>query len=184
MAKNEKGKFNDLGDLEDIPQDKEIKNGFWKLKTKVGRKRLFNSPQTLWKACCEYFEAVEQNPLYAGELVKYQGTSRLEAVPHMRAMSIGALCVFLGISLRTWYEYADREEFSHITTQVTQIIYNQKFEGASAELLNANIIARDLGLIEKSDVTSKGKSIGNVNQTVIVLPAKESLDDDGQCPAK
>ena len=33
-----------------------------------------------------------------------------------------------------------------------QIIKTQKFEGAAAELLNANIIARDLGLADKKEL--------------------------------
>ena len=35
------------------------------------------------------------------------------------------------------------------------VIRSQKFAGAAADLLNANIIARDLGLAEKKQVESK-----------------------------
>ncbi|GAG38531.1 unnamed protein product, partial [marine sediment metagenome] len=41
----------------------------------------------------------------------------------------------------------------------------QKFEGASAGLLNANIIARDLGLRDGKDLTTGGEQI---NTTIIV----------------
>lgn len=44
------------------------------------------------------------------------------------------------------------EGFSDITTRAEEIIYDQKFSGAAADLLNANIIARDLGLKEQSQV--------------------------------
>ena len=37
-----------------------------------------------------------------------------------------------------------------------EIIRTQKFEGASADLLNPNIIARDLGLADKSELTGAG----------------------------
>ena len=50
------------------------------------------------------------------------------------------------------------EGFSDITTRAEEIIYDQKFSGAAADLLHANIIARDLGLKEQSqieDVTRK-----------------------------
>lgn len=36
-----------------------------------------------------------------------------------------------------------------------EIIRTQKFEGASADLLNPNIIARDLGLAEKQEHSGK-----------------------------
>ena len=37
-----------------------------------------------------------------------------------------------------------------------QIIRTQKFEGAAAELLNPNIIARDLGLADRSEHSGPG----------------------------
>jgi hypothetical protein len=40
-----------------------------------------------------------------------------------------------------------------VTTRVDEIIRTQKFQGAAADLLNPNIIARDLGLSEKSEIT-------------------------------
>jgi len=39
------------------------------------------------------------------------------------------------------------------------VIYRQKFEGASADMLNPNIIARDLGLADKKDLSSTDKSM-------------------------
>ena len=50
-----------------------------------------------------------------------------------------------------------------VIERIEQTVYSQKFEGAAAGLLNANIIARDLGLADrredKIDVTSGGESI-------------------------
>jgi hypothetical protein len=42
---------------------------------------------------------------------------------------------------------------------IEDIIYNQKFEGAAAGLLKENIIARELGLKDQSDITSGGEKI-------------------------
>ncbi|MDC9826565.1 terminase small subunit, partial [Devosia sp. ZB163] len=42
--------------------------------------------------------------------------------------------------------------------RVDEIIRAQKFEGAAAGLLNPNIIARDLGLADKQELTGKGGS--------------------------
>jgi hypothetical protein len=44
-----------------------------------------------------------------------------------------------------------REGFMEVITRIDKYIYNQKFEGAAAGFLNPNIIARDLGLAEKTD---------------------------------
>jgi hypothetical protein len=77
----------------------------------------------------------------------------MQPVPHMRAMTISGLCIFLGITTETWGQYRKLEDFSDITHEADEIIRTQKFEGASADLLNANIIARDLGLKDSKDVT-------------------------------
>ena len=76
---------------------------------------------------------------------------RLIEVPKMRAFTIQGLCNYIDISVKGFNLYEDREDFIPITTRVRQIIYNQKFEGAASGFLNANIIARDLGLVEKSE---------------------------------
>jgi hypothetical protein len=69
-------------------------------------------------------------------------------------MTLMGLCIFLGITLETWIQYRDKDGFSDVTKEIDYIIRTQKFEGASAGMLNPNIIARDLGLIDKSDQTS------------------------------
>lgn len=69
----------------------------------------------------------------------------------MRAMTISGLCLFLDITQETWWQYRQKEGFSEIVTRAEEVIRNQKFTGAAAELLNPNIIARDLGLRDKQD---------------------------------
>ncbi|WP_321338770.1 terminase small subunit [uncultured Cohaesibacter sp.] len=62
-------------------------------------------------------------------------------------MSKCGLYVFLGITRQTWDSYKDRgEDFLTIITRVEDIIWDQKFTGAAAGILNGNIIARELPL--------------------------------------
>lgn len=89
----------------------------------------------------------------------FQGVVTQEEVPKMRAMTIGGLCIYLGISDETWRDYRSKEDFSGIVSQVEKIIYEQKFTGAAADLLNSNIIARDLGLSDKKDHSSSDGSM-------------------------
>ena len=73
----------------------------------------------------------------------------------MRAMTVAALCMFIGVVHDTWIEWRkNRADFSEVIAWAESVIYRQKFEGASADLLNANIIARDLGLADKKELSS------------------------------
>lgn len=129
-------------------------NRFWELRSSHGRKPIFQTPDDLWSAACEYFEWNANNPLYEEKAFAYQGVVTLESVAKMRAMTIAGLILFLDISKQGWSEYCAKPDFSDVTERIKEIIYKQKFEGASADLLNANIIARDLGLADKKDLSS------------------------------
>lgn len=126
-------------------------NQFWKARSSHGRKPIFASPEELETACEEYFQWVHDNPLMEAQAFAYQGNVKVESLPKMRAMTIAALCLFLDISQQAWSEYRQREGFGEVVTRVEDTIRSQKFEGASAGLLNASIIARDLGLADKQE---------------------------------
>jgi hypothetical protein len=130
------------------------KNDFWKRRTKHGRDKLFASPELLLQAACEYFQYCEDNPLNE---VKVFGTGLRANVPKMRAMTLSGLCLYLGCNEAYFRQFKSNlpqgeQGFSTVIDQIETVIYNQKFQGASAGLLNANIISRDLGLAERSNV--------------------------------
>ena len=132
-------------------------NRFWEARSTHGRKPKFKSPDVLWEACVEYFSWVEENPLHTAELVKHQGEAKVATLPKMRAMTINGLCIFLDIARSTWDEYRKKsDDFSNIITRAENIIYEQKLSGAAADLLNPNIIARELGLSDKKEVSLDG----------------------------
>jgi hypothetical protein len=130
-------------------------NQFWKQRSRHGPKPVFASPDDLWEACCEYFEWVEANPLLEERIFNGKdGIAKTDA-RKMRAMTVAGLCIFLDISEDTWRAYEAREGFEEVTDQVRRIIRTQKFEGAAADLLNPNIIARELGLAERSEIKTE-----------------------------
>lgn len=137
-------------------------NRFWEARSSHGAKPKFENPEDLWSACVEYFNWVDENPLYKDQLVTFQGAATHEPVAQMRAMTIAGLCLFLDVEERTWRDWRkDRPDLIPIITRAEAVIYQQKFSGAAADLLNANIIARELGLADKSELTGKdGGPIG------------------------
>ncbi len=153
-------------------------NQFWKLRSKHGREKLFATPELLWEAACEYFEWCEENPLYETKAFPYMGDITLEKIPKMRAMTISQLCFYLGCDENYFRQFESNltekdKDFYTIIQDIKKTIYNQKFQGASADLLNANIIARDLGLKDNQDITTKGDKI---QSTTIVFKDFDNED--------
>ena len=124
-------------------------NQFWKMRETHGRNPIFETPEQLWVAACEYFQWVENNPLLEEKIFHAQGIITKGTVTKMRAMTIRAMCFFIGLSRQGWQEYSEKPDFSDIVKEIEDVIYSQKFEGAAADMLNSNIIARELGLSDK-----------------------------------
>ncbi|WP_223834359.1 DNA-packaging protein [Spirosoma profusum] len=131
-----------------------VGNQFWKLQYKHGRDKIFKNPQLLWEAACEYFQWCDENPL---ETLEFNGKDAVGCiVPKMRAYTWSGLECYVGIySLRDYKTNPDYEAFSQVITRISAIMYTQKFEGAAAGLLNANLISRDLGLADKKEISGE-----------------------------
>ncbi len=131
-------------------------NRFWEARVNPGAKPIHDGPASLWEACVQYFEWVAENPLYEDRLVTFQGSATHEPVAKMRAMTLAGLHLYLDIDDKTWRLWREgRPDLFRVISRAEAVIYQQKFEGAAADLLNANIISRDLGLADKSEITGK-----------------------------
>lgn len=131
-------------------------NRFWEVRSSAGPNPKFATPEELWAAACEYFQWVEENPMWEDKLVTFQGAATHEPVAKMRAMTLAGLSIFLDIDISTWGEWRkSRPDLSSVITRIERIVYSQKFSGAASDLLNANIIARDLGLADKNELSGK-----------------------------
>lgn len=140
-------------------------NQFWKLRSKHGRDKLFESPELLWEAACEYFEWCDKNPWIKVEQAKQKPevykdkkgnvkvTPQLFKLPTQRPYTLTGLALYLDVSKNYWEEFkkASHEGFLGVITRVEETIYTQKFEGAAVGAFNANIISRDLGLVDKKE---------------------------------
>lgn len=131
-----------------------LKNAFYKLvKMPTGRPNAY-TPAELWQKAQEYFQWAEENPLQEDRVFS-NGTRML--VDKMRAMTEREFCLFAGIDRTTFNHYKSGQEeykdFFHIAGTISDLIYCQKFTGAAADLLNPNLIARDLALKESTAIT-------------------------------
>jgi hypothetical protein len=140
-------------------------NKYWKLREKHGIEKKY-TPEELHEKANEYFEWCQANPLQEEVAFHYQGVIIKDTISKMRAFTARGLCNYLYIVEKTLWNYERDKDFVQVITRIKQIIDTQKFEGAAAGLLNANIIARDLGLRDGQDHTTKGKEMGNGNTII------------------
>ena len=114
-------------------------NQFWRMRASSGAPRKYDTPEALAADCEEYFskrDAMEMNK---------------QPLPY----TLASLCLFLDITQKTWHEWAnDRGDLSDVITRVSETIRDQKMVGAMVGSYNHNIVARDLGLVDKVESKS------------------------------
>lgn len=163
-------RMNKLTGAKDNPAYSDLLNSqrFWEAKSTFGRNPTFKTPEDLAKACTQYFVWVEEHPFYEFKVVGTSfGEPITENIPKKRPMTQVSLCLFLDISQVSWLEYRKKSpEFLRVVDMAMEVIKEQKFGGAAAGFFNTNIICRDLGLVDKKDVTSAGQAIQG-NTTII-----------------
>lgn len=137
-------------------------NNYWQFRNKHGRDFKY-TPDKFWDEGVKYFEWMQdrvwnkKDPIKSGDLA---GT--LIDIPTQTPMSITSFCLFADIDENTFYRYEKEdgyEDFWAITKAIKAIIESQQFEGATVGAFNPNIIARKLGLTEKTEQ----KVTGNIH---------------------
>lgn len=135
-------------------------NNFWEMCANPGAPRKYDTPKKLRNACCKYFKWAQDNPL---EIEKH-GFFKGCAIPYTerkpRALLISQLCRFLGVSHETWIKWRKtRHDLSEVITWAESVIWEQKFQGAAADVFNGNIISQELGLKQKIEHSEAGETL-------------------------
>ena len=138
-------------------------NQFWQQRSKHGRDKLFATPELLWEAACEYFAWCDDNPCCRYEAIK--GGRRcgdIIDIPTQRPYSLSGLLFYIGACESYWRQFraGEHKDFLTVITDIENVIETQQFEGATVGIFNSNIIARKLGLVDKTDVTTGGEQVG------------------------
>lgn len=121
---------------------------------KPGRPCKFPTPEALWERAKDYFEWCEENPILEQKLFPMQGEVMKEHAKKCRAFTMTGLCIFIGLDTETFRRYGTGEigggKFKDVYKLIQDVVREQQFTGAAADVLNPNIIARALGLYEKT----------------------------------
>lgn len=142
-----------------------------------GRPTVFRDADELMHSCLEYMQWIDRNPLFETQQ-KFSGTTckfYSAELPKKRPYTVGGMCIYLGVATPTWDDYRRNEKFRSTTVIIDDAIRNQKLEGAASGFFNPAIIARDLGLVDKQEVTGKdGGPIEKISTTMTPEEAAEA----------
>ena len=134
--------------------------GYWEGRKKIGRPKAIQTPQKLWDLACEYFQSVDENPGFKKDFIKGgEMAGTIVDIETMRPYTWEGLEDFLfekGIitNLNDYRQNTDGryQDYAGIIRAIGKVIFNRNFSGAAMNFLNSNLIARQLGLAEKTQL--------------------------------
>lgn len=153
-------------------QEKQI----WEVAAKP--RRTFDSPEHMWQFALKYFKWCDDNPLYRAEQIKKPiGQITIVAgvavhpetmvdIPLKRAYTKSGFCLFAGVAqnyLRNMrskdtqqgYTTDENREWMEVLNRIDDAIFTQQYEGGASGQLNANIVSRGIGLVDKTESETK-----------------------------
>lgn len=146
-----------------------VGNDIWKRRNTSGRFRTWLDPNALWEAAQKYFEWVDNNPEEVEQSHVRLGVVKVKIkTPYLKE----DIAQWLEVSHWRYIENLKEvsAEFQHVVTCIENIIVGNKKRGAYTNQFNHNIVARDLGLTDKTDITTGGEKLP---QTIIKWGDKE-----------
>lgn len=125
-------------------------NAFWKLRTDMSKDGRKLSTEDFAVKVQEY---IDRCLTETTNEIDFRGRDlKMVILPHMKPILVTGLCFHCGISKVTLSEWEKDEKYSYIIEQFHHIRTTYNVEGASANLLHPNIIARVEELSDKAKV--------------------------------
>lgn len=135
--------------------------GYWEWRAKTGAPKKIPTPEILWDLACKYFQMIDEMPHEKQDFIKGGDQAgkiiRLESIqPYTMAGFEDYLAENDVVAKLDDYisnkdgRYA---EFTVIIARIKNIMFDQKFRGAAVGAFKENIIARELGIADKTENT-------------------------------
>lgn len=135
--------------------------GYWEWRKNTGRPKSIATPEILWKYACDYFQMRDESPWPTHDVIRSgDNAGKNIYIDKQEPYTWEGLDDYLfehDVISRLEDYKANKDnryaEFVDVVTRIRKIMYDQKFRGAAIGAFKENIIARDLGLTDKTENT-------------------------------
>ncbi|RNF35337.1 terminase small subunit [Paracoccus methylarcula] len=130
-----------------------------------GNPNRIQTAEQVWEWFVKYREHIESNPIKEQLVFSAREGIRKTSIDKMRAMTWQGFARFMGVTFDTVMKWKQsREDLKEVLAAIKDEMFDQKFTGAAAGVLNHSIIARELGLTDKKEIA--GANAGPVSFTI------------------
>jgi hypothetical protein len=130
----------------------------------MAKTKYIETPEKMWELFLDYVKHERDNPMYKTEYVGRDGSTVI--TPLETPITFEGFECYLGDKniINDLGDYVSNKdgrytEYATIITRIQKNCFVHNFKGASVGLFNANIIAKKLGLIDKTENVNKNVEV-------------------------
>lgn len=142
------------------------------------RKKVYLTADDFLADCVKYFEWATQTPIMTEKATVASGDVIRYDEKKLRVFTKKGLALHLGITTSKLASLM--QQFPEVGEIIEQVIYVQKFENAAVGVLNSTMMAKDLGIAEKQEISGPQGGPVEVSFRLNMIPEGKFFEPDKQ----
>lgn len=110
-------------------------------------------PDEVFHLAIKYFQFCEDNPIQVAESASFQGYISEHPVHKTRVFTQKGLCSFLCMSEANYKLLRHKEGYEDVIAYIDNVIYEQKYQLAVNNVINAGMIGKEIGIDKPQEIT-------------------------------
>lgn len=132
------------------------------------------TPEQIFDLAVRYFTWAEENALEAAETASFQGDVTESLVHKPRIFTLNGFRLYAGVSDSVIAKWRKEPGFSDVMEFVDTVVFEQKFQLAANNLINASFIGKEMGVDKPATVNVEASA---TVESVTTDEVKEAVRD-------
>lgn len=139
------------------------------------------TPEQVFDLAVRYFEWAERSHIQAAETASFQGDVYESKIHKPRIFTLNGFRLFSGLSEAVLLKWRKEPGFSDVMDFIDGVVYEQKFQLAANNLVNAPFIAKEIGVDKGATVnveaSAQAQSVNNVTADEVKDAVRDILGE-------
>lgn len=132
------------------------------------------TPEQVFDLAVRYFTWAEENHIHASETASFQGDVFESKIHKPRVFTLTGFRLFAGISEAVLQKWRREPGFCDVMDFIDGVVYEQKFQLAANNIVNAVFIGKEMGVDKPATVTIENNSNASID-SVTAEEVKEAV---------
>lgn len=134
------------------------------------------TPEQVFDLAVRYFTWAEENHIQAAETASFQGDVYESKIHKPRVFTLNGFRLFAGLSASVLEKWRREPGFSEVMDFIDGVVYEQKFQLAANNIVNAGFIGKEIGVEKPASINVEATADSSI-ESVTAEEVKKAVHD-------